>query len=137
MDFGNFGTVSFTKEAKSVPFVEYLAQGKVMTTKCKKCGRKYFPPRMDCPYCIDSEVEWFEINSQGKLLTFTQVHYGPLGFEEDAPYVLGIVEFPDNIRILSRISKAIDPDSIKIGMDLKVKPVRLSEEKYTYEFVAE
>jgi uncharacterized OB-fold protein len=135
MDFGNFGTVSFTKEAKAVPFVEYLGQGKVMGTKCKKCGRNYFPPRMDCPYCIDSEVEWFEIAGKGKLLTFTQVHYGPLGFEEDAPYVLGIVQFPEGVRVLSRISKAINPDTIKIGMELKVKPIKLSEEKVTYEFV--
>ena len=135
MDFGNFGTVSFTKEAKAVPFVEYLGQGKVMTTKCKKCGRKYFPPRMDCPYCIDSDVEWFEVNGKGKLLTFTQVHYGPLGFEDDAPYVLGIVEFPEGVSILSRISKSIDPETIKIGMELKVKPVKLNEEKVTYEFV--
>lgn len=135
MDFGNFGTVSFTKEAKAIPFVEYLGQGKVMATQCKKCNRKYFPPRMDCPYCIDSEMEWVEVNGKGKLLTFTQVHYGPLGFEEDAPYVLGIVEFSEGVRILSRISKSIDPETIKIGMELTVKPVKLSEEKLTYEFV--
>jgi uncharacterized protein len=135
MDFGNFGTVSFTKEAKAVPFVEYLGQGKVMATQCKKCGRKYFPPRMDCPYCINSEVEWFEVAGKGKLLTFTQVHYGPLGFEDDAPYVLGIVEFAESLRILSRISKSINPDTIKIGMELTVKPIKLSEEKITYEFV--
>ena len=135
MDFGNFGTVSFTKESKAVPFVEYLGQGKVMATKCKKCGRKYFPPRMDCPYCINSEIEWVEVNGKGKLLTFTQVHYGPLGFEDDAPYVLGIVEFGEGVRILSRISKSIDAETIKIGMELTVKPVKLSEEKLTYEFV--
>jgi uncharacterized OB-fold protein len=135
MDFGNFGTVSFTKEAKAVPFVEYLSQGKVMATQCKKCGRKYFPPRVDCPYCINSEVEWVEVTGKGKLLTFTQVHYGPLGFEDDAPYVLGIVEFPEGVRILSRISKSINPDTIKIGMELTVKPVKLSEEKITYEFI--
>jgi uncharacterized OB-fold protein len=135
MDFGNFGTVSFTKEAKAVPFVEYLSQGKVMATQCKKCGRKYFPPRVDCPYCINSEVEWVEVTGKGKLLTFTQVHYGPLGFEDDAPYVLGIVEFPEGVRILSRISKSINPDTIKIGMELTIKPVKLSEEKITYEFI--
>jgi uncharacterized OB-fold protein len=135
MDFGNFGTVSFTKEAKAIPFVEYLSQGKVMATQCKKCGRKYFPPRVDCPYCINSEVEWVEVTGKGKLLTFTQVHYGPLGFEDDAPYVLGIVEFPEGVRILSRISKSINPDTIKIGMELTIKPVKLSEEKITYEFI--
>lgn len=136
MDFGNFGTVSFTKQAKAIPFVEYLSQGKVMTTKCTKCGRKYFPPRIDCAYCVNSDVEWFAIESKGKLLTFTQVHYGPLGFEADAPYVLGIVEFSEGVKILSRISKSIDISNIKIGMELKVQAVKMNDEKYTYEFVS-
>ena len=41
MDFGNFGTVSFTKQAKAAPFVDYLAEGKFMATQCKKCGNKF------------------------------------------------------------------------------------------------
>jgi len=135
MDFGNFGTVSFTKQAKATPFVDYLYEGKFMSTSCKQCGKKYFPPRMDCPFCKNSEVEWFEIKSKGKLLTFTQVHYGPLGFENDAPYVLGIVQFPEGVNVLSRISKSINFDEIKIGMELKVVPVKLGEERITYEFV--
>ena len=136
MDFGNFGTVSFTKQAKVAPFIEYLDKGKLMATMCKKCGSKYFPPRMDCPQCIDSEIEWFEIKSKGKLLTYTRVHYGPLGFEADAPYVLGIVKFPEGINVLSRVSKSIRVEDIKIGMELGIAPVRLNEEKITYEFVA-
>jgi len=135
MDFGNFGTVSFTKQAKAAPFVDFLSQGKVMGTMCKKCGRKYYPPRMDCAYCRTSDVEWFEIKSKGKLLTFTQVQYGPLGFEADVPYVLGIVQFPEGVNVLSRVSKKIPFEEIKIGMDLNVVPIKLSEEKISYEFV--
>ena len=135
MDFGNFGTVSFTKQSKATPFVDYLVQGKFMATTCKKCGKKYFPPRMDCAYCLDSDIEWFEIKRSGRLLTFTQVNYGPLGFEADAPYILGIVQFPEGISVLSRISKKIHPDTVKIGMELKIVPVKLSEEKVTYEFI--
>ena len=37
MGFENFGTVSFTTEAKTEEFINYLEQGKVMTTRCKKC----------------------------------------------------------------------------------------------------
>ena len=69
MGFENFGTVSFTAEAKVADFVTYLEQGKVMTTRCKQCGGQYFPPKMDCPRCLSSEVEWFEITGSGKLAT--------------------------------------------------------------------
>ena len=136
MDFGNFGTVSFTHQAKAVPFVDYLSQGKLMATECKQCGKKYFPPRMDCPFCLSSDVEWFEIKSKGKLLTFTTVNYGPSGFEDVAPYTLGIVEFPEGVRVLARISKKIDPDKIAIGMELKPVPLKLKEDTFSYDFEA-
>ncbi len=61
MGIENFGTVSFTAETKAADFVTYLEQGKVMTTRCKECGASYFPPKMDCPRCTSSGVEWFEM----------------------------------------------------------------------------
>lgn len=132
MDFGNFGVVSFTKQAKVAPFVDYLDQGKVMATECKQCGRKYFPPRADCPYCLSSEMEWIEIKGKGKLLTFTTVNYGPSGFEDLAPYNLGIVEFPEGVRVMAKIRKKVEAGDIKIGMELRVVPVVLAEDRFAY-----
>lgn len=134
MDFGNFGVVSFTKQAKSVVFVDHLAEGKLEGTRCKKCGRKFFPPRMDCAFCLVSDVEWFEIKGPGKLVTYSTVVFGPSGFEEVQPYTLGIVEFPEGVRVLAKISKKIDPKTLKSGMLLKPVPQRLNEQKLTYEF---
>ncbi len=134
MGFENFGTVSFTAETKTSDFVKYLEEGKVMATRCTKCGTSYFPPKMDCPKCLDSEVEWFEIKNAGKLLTFTTVHYGPSGFENDAPYTLGVVDFGDGLRVFGRISKDIEVSAIKTGMELKAVPVKVSDERISYQF---
>jgi uncharacterized OB-fold protein len=133
MGFENFGTVSFTTEAKTEEFITYLEQGKVMTTRCKKCGTAYFPPKMDCPSCLDSDVEWFEIADTGKLVTYTTVHYGPSGFEDEAPYTLAIADF-DGLRVFGRISKSVDENDITPGMAVKVVPVKSGEEKIAYEF---
>jgi uncharacterized OB-fold protein len=133
MGFENFGIVSFTTEAKTEEFINYLEQGKVMTTRCKNCGTAYFPPKMDCPSCIDSEVEWFEITGTGNLVTYTTVHYGPSGFEDEAPYTLAIADF-DGLRVFGRISKDVNVNDIGPGMEVKVVPVKLSEEKIAYEF---
>lgn len=135
MGFENFGTVSFTAESKTEEFLSYLEQGKVMTTRCKKCGTRYFPPKMDCPACIDSEVEWFEIKGDGKLLTYTIVHYGPSGFEDEAPYTLGIGEFEGGLKVFGRLSKAIKENEIKTGMGIRVVPVKLPDDKIAYEFI--
>ena len=134
MDFENFGTVSFTAEAKVSDFVTYLEQGKVMATRCKKCGSNYFPPKMDCPKCLSSDTEWFEIKGNGKLTTYTVVNYGPSGFEDDAPYSLAIGEFGGDIKILSRLSRNINESDIKLGMALKVIPTKLPGDRVCYEF---
>ena len=133
MGFENFGTVSFTTEAKAVDFVTYLEQGKVMTTKCRKCGAGYFPPKMDCPKCLSSDVEWFEIKGIGKLATYTVVNYGPTGFEDDAPYILAIADF-NGLRVFGRLSRDIKETDIKPGMELKIVPVKLPNDRVSYEF---
>jgi len=134
MGIENFGTVSFTAETKASDFVTFLEQGKVMTTRCRKCGASYFPPKMDCPRCLSSDVEWFEIKENGKLLTYTVVNYGPTGFENDAPYILALAEFGDGLQVFGRLSRDISEGNIKVGMGLKVIPIKLADGRISYEF---
>lgn len=133
MSFENFGVVNFTSETKASDFLSYLEKGKVMATRCRRCGTNYFPPRMDCPKCVGSDVEWFEIKGNGKLLTYTVVNYGPTGFEEDAPYALAIADF-DGMRVFGRLSKSLKESDIKPGMGVKVLPVKLPGGRIGYEF---
>ena len=133
MDFSNFGKISFTSEAKVADFVTYLEQGRMMATRCKKCQASYFPPRMDCPSCLTSDMEWFEIKENGKLATYTVVNYGPTGFEDDTPYILAIGDFGGN-RILGRLSRDIKEGDIKLDMELKVVPIKLPDDRVSYEF---
>jgi uncharacterized OB-fold protein len=133
MSFENFGTVSFTAEAKVADFIKYLEAGKVMATRCRKCGVSYFPPRIDCPRCLSSDVEWFEVKKKGKLASYTVVNYGPTGFENDAPYTLALGEF-DGVQILARLSRDIEPKDIKVGMSLSVSPIKRPDNRIAYEF---
>lgn len=86
--FKRFGTVSFTAISKTNDFISYLEEGKVMGTRCKECGAVYFPPRSDCSKCLNSTMEWFEVTGTGTLLTFSELKYGPVGFEDILPKTL-------------------------------------------------
>jgi len=134
MGIDKFGKVSFTAETRAEDFVTYLEQGKVMATKCKKCSVSYFPPKMDCPKCRLSDVEWFEIKSKGSLIAYTVVNYAPTGFEDDAPYILGVVRFGDGLQVFGRLSQDIETSGIKVGMELRVVPIQLPEGRIAYEF---
>ncbi len=135
MGFEKFGTVSFTSQTKVNEFVDRLYQGKVSGSKCKQCGAAYFPPRADCCGCLSSDIEWFDVVGMGKLISFSTLSYAPTGFEKDLPYTAALVRFEGNIQVFGRLSKAIRPEDITVGMDLLVSPVELPDGRISYEFV--
>lgn len=135
MGFEKFGTVSFTGETKAADFIGFLEKGKVEATRCKKCGRTYFPPRVQCADDLSSDVEWIDLSGPGKLLTYTTVYYGPTGFEEDAPYTLAVVEFKNGVRVFGRMDKGLKPEEIKVGMYVKPETLKLAGDRISYQFV--
>lgn len=131
--FSRFGTVSFTSITKTNDFVGYLEQGKVMGTQCKGCGLKFFPPRADCYKCLSSDMEWFEVAGKGKLLTFSKLQYGPVGFEGDLPYAIALADFGD-YKVFGRMAGDIPIDDIEVGMDVQAAPNTLPNGQLNYVF---
>jgi hypothetical protein len=134
MGFDKFGVKSFVSESKAGEFVTFLERGKVMTTRCKKCQRITFPPKMDCGRCGLSDMEWVEIKGTGELETFTTVMFGPAGFEKETPYTLAVVKFPAGIRIFGQMDKKIPIDEMRVGMGLKVVALKISQDRFSYQF---
>ena len=131
--FSKFGTVSFTSITKTNDFVSYLEQGKVMGTTCKGCGLKFFPPRADCYKCLSSDMEWFQVAGKGKLLTFSKLQYGPVGFEGDLPYAIALADFGD-YKVFGRMAGDIPADDIQVGMEVKARPNTLPNGQLNYVF---
>lgn len=133
--FDKFGTVSFMGVSKTNDFIDYLEQGKVMGTRCKSCGKSFFPPRADCFQTLSSDMEWFEVTGTGTLLTFSTLRYGPVGFEGDLPYTIAVVDYGD-YKVFGRIDAAIaDPDTeLKVGMTMKAQAGKTKNGQQTYFF---
>jgi uncharacterized protein len=126
MPFKYFGKTNFTPYTKVDKFADFLHEGKLMGTKCKKCGEIYFPPRADCLKCMDDKFEWVEYSGDGTLNSFTTIHVAPKGFDDIAPYTIGIVDLKEGGRLLAWIGD-IPKDEIKNDMRVKVVP-RIFEE---------
>ncbi len=111
-------------------FFEALEQGKVLATKCKICGKTYFPPQGDCPECRKSEMDWVEVQNDGTLLTFTVINAKPTSFSKYPDYVVGIAKFGE-INVLSWVN-VDDYRKLKIGMKVHLKVVK-REDYFTYQ----
>ena len=118
MDFSQFGKRSFVKESKVDEFVDFLKKGKIMGTICKNCGKIFFPPRKDCPDCFTNEFEWIDITDRKfKIITFTEVNFGPAGFEKEVPYSFATVKSEDGeIKFLAPLK---NPENAKIGQEVR------------------
>ena len=131
--FKKFGTVSFTAITRVNDFVDYLEKGKVMGTKCKECGQIFFPPRADCFQCLSKDMAWFEISGKGKLVTYSRLKYAPVGFEDDLPYAIALLDYGD-YKVFGRIAADVPEEEIKVGMEMKTLVNELPNGQLNYVF---
>ncbi len=131
--FKRFGTVSFIAISKTNDFITHLEDGQVTGTRCSDCGRAFFPPRADCCLCLTSHMDWFEVTGSGKLVTFSRLQYGPVGFEDDLPYSIALVDYGD-FKVFGRLADDIADGDIEIGMALKTVANRLPNGQLNYVF---
>jgi uncharacterized protein len=106
-------------------FNQYLAEHRLMGTRCPMCDAVYLPPRAICPQCHGEALEWVEFSGHGKLAAFTSIYVSPSamvaeGYDRNNPYVSGIVETEEGAKISARILgvDARQPDVAWIGTPL-------------------
>jgi hypothetical protein len=131
--FKKFGTVSYTSVTKVNDFISYLEEGKVMGTQCLDCGTMFFPPRAQCYKCLTSNMEWFEVSGTGILVSFSKLKYAPIGFEDDLPYYIAVLDYGD-YKVFGRISGDVPDEEIRIGMAMKTLANTLPSGHLNYVF---
>jgi hypothetical protein len=87
-------------------------------SRCKSCGKIYFPKKRVCPDCMTiDEMEETELSRRGKIFSYTVAYVGPL---EYAPYAFGFVELPEGISIFTHFTDC-EPFEEKLKIDGEVE----------------
>lgn len=103
------------KESIALTWRRIPERYRLLGVKCKTCGTAYFPRRKICPKCRrKGEIEEVQFSGLGKIHSFTQVYVPPEGFEEQAPYVLAIIELDEGAKLTAQIVDVKEED-VKIG----------------------
>jgi uncharacterized protein len=110
-------------------FQAYLRQGRLMGTRCPECGELSLPPRPICPHCFSAAPEWAEMPTRGRLAAFTAIYVPPSGpaaqgFDRQHPYLVGVVDLENGLRITARIlgPDPTHPEAIPLGLPLTLHP---------------
>ena len=131
--FAKFGTVSYTGITQVNDFIDYLEQGKLMGTRCKTSGRRYFPPRAHCCESMSMDMEWFEVAGSGKLVSFSTLKYAPTGFQDDLPYTIALLDYGAH-KVFGRIDPTVNASDLTVGMAMRTVPAKTANGQLTYVF---
>src|SRR4051794_37359104 len=92
--------------------------------RCQDCGRHQFPRPPICPYCGADDVAEALLSPAGTLWAWTAVTAAPPGYRGDVPYGFGVVELPEGIRVLTRLTQP-DPAALTFGQHMRMQVVAL------------
>jgi uncharacterized OB-fold protein len=82
-------------------------------------GLHHFPRVSICPYTGADDVEGARLADRGTLWAWTAVTAAPPGYSGPVPFGFGIVELPDGLRVVTRITEA-DPAALGFGMAMRL-----------------
>jgi uncharacterized OB-fold protein len=92
--------------------------------RCGSCGEHHFPAAASCPYCSAGDVTEAPLSPTGTLWAWTAVTAPPPGYRGEVPFGFGVVELPERIRVVTRITEA-DPARLRRGQVMRLEIVPL------------
>ena len=90
-------------------FLEGLAAGKILGSKCEACGLTMVPAKPFCSGCSATSGEPVEVASTGTLVTHSRRHDGA---------VIGLIRLDDTD---THFPHVVDAEQVETGMRLKAR----------------
>lgn len=115
------------------PFWDGAKNGKLMLQYDPVARRYQFWPRSCSVRTGKRNLRWQQAKGTGTLYSFTETHVPTAGFEGKGPYMIGLVELDEGVRIIANLVN-VGSDTVKVGMKLKVAWEKLSDDLSYFAF---
>jgi uncharacterized OB-fold protein len=102
---------------------------RLLGSRCGACATHHFPAHDTCPYCSSDDVAPCDLSPTGVLWAWTAVTAAPPGYRGQVPFGFGVVELPEGVRVLTRLTEP-DPSRLEAGqaMGLVIVPLHVDDE---------
>jgi len=108
-------------------FWDAAKQGKLALQYDPVARRYQWWPRTISTATGQQNLEWRTVSGLGRLYSFTETHVPTAGFEDRGPYLIGLVDLDEGVRIIANLVR-LTPDRVRIGMRLKVAWEKISDD---------
>ena len=92
-----------------------LEAGRFQIQRCADCATHTFPPRVICPDCGSSALEWKTSTGTGAVHSCTVVNRRP---EAGGPYNVALVDLDEGVRMMSHV---LGFGAEEVPLDLRVR----------------
>jgi uncharacterized protein len=110
-------------DADDAQFWQSLADGRILTSRCGKCGRSWLRLMPGCPFCGATDISTRPSVDIGSLYTWVVVHRAlDESFADAVPYTIVVVDLDDGARVNARLLD--DSVLLTAGMRMRLVPYR-------------
>ncbi|MEE9378026.1 MAG: OB-fold domain-containing protein [Candidatus Lokiarchaeia archaeon] len=122
----------YTMGGQSKFFIELMNNKKILGTKCKKCGKVWMPPRINCSDCYE-DTDWVEIKQTGTIQVSTIVWYTTSAFIQVVPYGIAFIKLDGTHTAFNQgiFSENLVPSKVKKGQRVRAVFQKEREGKMT------
>ena len=111
----------------------FTEEPRLLGSQCGDCHGYHFPQHETCPYCSSNDVQPTELSPTGTLWSWTAVTASPPGYDGDVPFGFGVVELPEGVRVIARLTES-DPHTLALGQPMRLVLTTLHDDVVTYAF---
>lgn len=99
----------------------------LIASRCKECGKYFFPQRAICLNCGQTSLEEAPIKGRGKVYTYTVAQQQLPGALVQVPYAIAIVLMEEGCQIHTVVTE--DWENLEVDMDVEVYFEKMSEDQ--------
>jgi len=98
---------------------EIKENAKILGVRCRKCDIVHVPPKIYCERCFERLGDWTELESEGRIETFTTCYFDADGSRLAEPEIMAVIRLRGaNEGIIHRVREIRDRE-IHVGIEVK------------------
>jgi hypothetical protein len=120
--------IPFTEEQ----WIKYSQEKELKIVECQNCGNKVIVPAPACKKCGSRDLAWKDTSGAGTIYTYTVTAVAPPELTAIAPYVAGIIDLEEGIKIsaiITGVTLGSEPPEDLIGKPVQLDFLELEDRK--------
>ncbi len=105
-----------------------VAKIRILGSRCRQCGEKYFPTRSNCPRCSATDLEGVTLSSTGVITNYTVVRQTAPTWKGPVPYIIVVVQLDDGGKVTTHLIGS-QPEEVRVGARVRAVAGKLWDDE--------